>query len=220
MSKTKSIANSDTYKEFEISLNAFQPETLEIPITKPEQIYVYYNSIESLYTWLRNAYGSDLQSIENEIRATLGHMSEYESDHENLQKAYGHIRRMAIDVLKILCNGLDKEFEEWIITHAEFDYNTQDNLYMPMYVKMYNQARKEYLDAQMKENMGSNRNNHIIEKYYKAAKSYGKLYEYHINKRRIKIHRYYIRMLWQRRLWIASTSAVTIISIIGYLMNR
>ena len=220
MGKTKSIADSDTYSEFETSLKAFQPETLEIPVTTPGQIYAYYSKIEGLYTWLRNAYDSDLQSIENEIRATMGHMSEYESDHENLQKAYGHIRRMAIDVLKILCNGFDKEFEEWIITHAEFDYNTQDNLYIPMYVKMYNQARQEYLDAQMKENMGSNRSNHIIEKYYKAAELYGKLYEYHINKRRDKIHRYYIRMVWQRRLWIVSTIMVTSISIIGYLINR
>lgn len=218
MKKTKSIATSEAFNEFQDALESFQPEILETTAEEPLDIYDYYSKIDKLYVWLKNAYGTNLQSVENEMRATLGHMSEYESDHDNLQKAYGHIRRMAIDLLKILCNGFDQEFEEWIITHAAFDYNNQDNLYMPEYIKMYNDAHREYLSVQQKENLGSNKGNHIINKYYEAATLYGKLYNYHINERRVKIHRAYQHMVWRRRLWIFATVIVAGINVIGYLI--
>ena len=189
-------------------------------MTDPAQIYSYYNEADKLYVWLKNAYDTNLPSVENEIRAILGHMSEYEYDQDNLQKAYGHIRRMCIDILKILCNGFDREFEEWIMIHAPFDYNDQDNLYIPEYVKMYTIAHQKYLDTQQKENLGSNRNNHIVERYYEVAVLYGALYKYHINQRRIKIHKHYIRMVWQRRLWVFATTVVMTISIIGYLISQ
>lgn len=219
MKKKKSIATSEAYSEFQEALAAYKPVLLETTVTMPMEIYGYYSTIDKLYVWLKNAYHSDLQSVENEMRATLGHMSEYELDHDNLSKAYGHIRRMSIDVLKILCNGFDQEFEEWIITHAAFDYNKHDNLYMPKYVELYNVAHQKYLYAQQKENLGSNKNNNIIEVYYDAANAYKELYEYHINDRRKKIHKHYRKMVWQRRLWICATVIVTAISIIGYWIS-
>lgn len=219
MKKTKSIANRDEFNNFKDALNSFQPSILENEVTAPNDIYYYYSKIDKLYVWLKNAYNSDLQSVENEMRAALGHMSEYESDHGNLQKAYGHIRRIGIDVLKILCNGFDQEFEEWINTHAAFEYSSHDNLYMPQYVKMYNEAHQKYLYAQQKENLGSNKNNRIIEKYYEAAESYGMLYEYHLNERRLKIHNRYCKNLWLQRLWVMSTLVLTTISVIGYLIS-
>ena len=220
MKKTNNIANEETFKDFQVALDSFQPDLLEKKVTKPLEIYIYYTKIDKLYVWLKNAYNANLQSVENEMRATLGHMSEYEQDRDNLQKAYGHIRRMGIDVLKILCNGFEQEFEEWIITHAAFDYNSHDNLYMPQYVKMYNEAHNQYLYAQQKENLGSNRNNNIIGEYYKAAELYGVLYQYHLNGRREKIHKHYVVMIWQRRLWVLATSVVAVISVIGYIISQ
>ena len=120
MKKQKSIATREAYEEFRKALEAFDAEALEEEVTCPSDIYRYYGFIDRMYVWLKNAYESDLQSLENEMRAILGHMSEYSLDESNLQKAYGHIRRLSTDTLKILCNGLDLEFEEWILKHASF----------------------------------------------------------------------------------------------------
>lgn len=223
MGKRKKILKNnediEKYNSFIRSLTAYRPEILEKSPSSPAEIYEYYSYVDSLYVWLKNAYNDDLCVLCNEMRAILGHLSEYSPSNEdkrnNLGKAYGHLRRLSIDTLKILCNGFDKEFDEWITKHTPYDYSSIDDKYLPTYITLYYKAHNMYIAAQKAENLGSDRGNNIIKKYHDAAQAYGELYSHHTNERRYAIEKTTRRFKINKCAWILSTAILAILSILG-----
>lgn len=216
LSRQLSVNN---FEKLETALNQFNPSLLETTPPSPKDIYKYYVCIDNLYIWLKNSYNDDLCVLCNEIRAILGHLSEYNIDDEdkkrNLNKAYGHLRRLSIDSLKILCNGLDQVFDEWIQKHVRYDYSNKDNSFLPQYIEKYYSAHYAYLQVQMDENLGSDQNNKIIEKYHNAAKEYLSLYAFHKSKRRLKIERASRVFNLNKIAYIIALIIITVISVIG-----
>lgn len=212
----------EMFEAFERALNEYQPDILEIQPETPEELYRYYACIDKMYIWLKNAYKDDLCVLCNEMRAILGHLSEYglknENSKDNLQKAYGHFRRLSIDTLKILCNGLDKFFDEWINQHACYDYSNIDNKYFPDYVTLYNEAHKDYINVQRLESLGSDKGNKIIKKYHTVAQQYGKLYAHHTNIRRIKIERTTIGFKIRKRIGVICAFLIVVMSVLGAVL--
>lgn len=219
----KDNCNREKFKAFEKALNKYNPSTLEKTPKNPNEIYQYYTCVDQMYIWLKNAYEDDLCVLCNEMRAILGHLSEYNIEDEetknNLGKAYGHFRRLSIDTLKILCNGFDKTFDEWIRKHAYYDYRGIDAEYFPQYVKLYNMAHNAYIDVQKSENLGSDKNNNIIEKYYTVAKLYYDLYGHHIDNRRIRIDKITRRFKINKIVWVMATSIIGGLSVLGVLLE-
>lgn len=215
-------SSEDSFRSLGDALEGYNSDCLETMPGSAKEIYQYYSYIDSLYIWLKNAYEDDLGVLCNEMRAILGHLSEYDSENENgkrnLSKAYGHLRRLSIDALKILCNGLDKAFDEWISMHAKYDYRSVDAEYFPEYVTLYNKAHSAYLNAQKEENLGSDRGNHIIEKYHSVAKKYYALYEYHMDARRYRIEKITKKFKLNKIVWIICTSLVVGVSVLGLVV--
>lgn len=218
----KDNSSKERFQTLGDALKGYNSACLEDMPDSANKIYQYYAYIDPLYIWLKNAYEDDLCVLCNEMRAILGHLSEYNSENvnsrRNLSKAYGHLRRLSIDTLKILCNGLDKAFDEWIDTHANYDYRSVDAEYFPKYVTLYNIAHNAYLQAQKEENLGSDRGNHIIEKYHTVAKKYYALYSYHMDVRRRRIEKITRRFKLNKILWIICTSLVVGLSVLGVVV--
>ena len=132
MQKKKNISlSTESQKSYSAALLSYHPAQLEKEPTTPTQIYEYYSYVDKLYVWLKNAYKDDLCVLCNEMRAIIGHLAEYnestESTCHNLSKAYGHIRRLSIDTLKVACNGFDLEFtgfDNADFEEMEFDFRT------------------------------------------------------------------------------------------------
>lgn len=218
----KNNESKDKYNSYTNALSAYHPEKLEESPSNPSEIYKYYSCIDSLYVWLKNAYNDDICVLCNEMRAVLGHLSEYNPDTEerknNLGKAYGHFRRLSIDTLKIICNGFDKEFDEWIRKHTAYDYRNIDAEYLPTYITLYYEAHDKYIEAQKSENLGSDKDNDIIKKYCDVATKFGKLYEHHVNDRRTDIEKITRRLKRNKYAVIASTVVITVISVVGAIL--
>lgn len=185
--------SADKFDRLKEAIDKFCANKLEYPPFKAKDIYTNYTYVDALYVWLKDAYNDDMCVLCNEMRAVLGHLAEYDEEDDdkkrNLTKAYGHLRRLGIDSLKILCNGLDEIFEKWIFKYSKYDYSNIDNEYLPKYIKKYYIAHNEYLQVQKAEKLGSDRENAIIVKYHEAAKKYLDLYELHIYDRRTRIER-------------------------------
>lgn len=214
----KNNCDKENYEILEKALKEYNPEILEKKPTKPNEIYQSYVHIDQMFVWLKNAYQDDLCVLGNEMRAILGHLSEYGEDEENLEKAYGHLRRLSIDTLKIVCNAFDKEFDEWIKKHSQYDYRGIDSKYFPQYVKLYNCAHRAYIEVQKDENLGSDRKNNIIVKYHTVGRLYGALYRHHVDERRIKIEKITRRFKINRVIVVVSTVILTTLSILGTVM--
>ena len=227
MAKSKKILKNNESKEkyssYISALSTYNPEKLEETPSNPNDIYKYYSCIDNLYIWLKNAYDDDICVLCNEMRAILGHLSEYDPYTEkiksNLGKAYGHFRRLSIDTLKIICNGFDKEFDEWIRKHTSYDYRNIDAEYLPTYIALYYKAHNKYIEAQKSENLGSDKDNDIIKKYCDVANAFGKLYEHHVDDRRFEIEKITRRFKRNKFAVIVSTIAITVISILGTVWN-
>lgn len=218
----KNNESKEKYKSYISALNKYNPEKLEKSPSNPTEIYKYYSCVDSLYIWLKNAYNDDICVLCNEMRAVLGHLSEYnpntEESKNNLGKAYGHFRRLSIDILKIICNGFDKEFDEWIRKHTAYDYRNIDAEYLPTYITLYYEAHNEYIKAQKSENLGSDKENDIIIKYFKVADLFGKLYDHHVNDRRFDIEKITRRLKRNKYAVIICATVITILSILGAVL--
>lgn len=217
----KIVLSEDNYNKLFIAMGKYNPERLEKQPKEPRDLYHYYTCIDGVYTWTKNSYENDLYVLCNEMRAILGHLTEYDEKSEksknNFEKAYGHFRRLSIDTLKILCNGLDQVFDEWIQEHAQYDFRNKDNEYLPEYVTLYYEAHNAYLEVQEIENLGSDRENGIIQKYHEVGRKYLEVYQYHIKTRRQRIEKTARRFKINNKLVICATVVFTILSIVGML---
>lgn len=212
----------EEYEYLKSGLENYNPALLDSQPATPQTLYKYYTNIDKVYTWLRMAYDDDLSVLCNEMRAILGHLSEYDVDDDkqkrNLDKAYSHFRRLSIDTLKILCNGLDQVYDEWIQKYAKHDFRKIDNSFLPQYIELYHEAHSMYLNVQRAENLGSDRDNAIIQKYHGVALKYLELHMHHINPRRIRIEKNARRFELNNRVFWFATIIFTSISIIDAIM--
>lgn len=223
MKKKKHFSfSTESHGNYNVALLNYHPELLENEATTPTQIYEYYSYVDKLYVWLKNAYDDNLCVLCNEMRAITGHLAEYNENTEgkchNLAKAYGHSRRLSIDTLKIACNGFDLEFDKWIRKHSCYDCRNIDAEYLPKYIELYYIAHNKYLEAQKAENLGSDRGNNIIQKYYDVAVAYCDLYELHVKKERYDIEKNSRRLRNRKLGWIIGTSVIAILSCIGMFL--
>ena len=219
MWKKKKISLSAKSQElYYKALCSYHPEQLEKEASTLSEIYEYYSYVDNLYIWLKNAYKDNLCVLCNEMRAIIGHLAEYDENTEstchNLAKAYGHIRRLSIDALKITCNGFDLEFDKWIRRHSRYDVDAE---YMPKYIKEYYIAHNMYIEAQKVENLGSDRGNNIIQKYHDVAVAYCDVYKLHVDEKRHDIEKNSRKFRNRKLGWIIGTSFLTVISLIDVL---
>ena len=146
------------------------------PHTEKELLLVYQKYTVPLYDYIRYIYYFAFP-ISNEIRAMLGHLSEYRTSDEvkrlELHNAYGHFRRANLDALKIVCDEMDKSLQMILRKQYSYDYRNVYENYLKEFSGMYFEAKNAYLEAQEKECVGSDRKKHnIFEFYYVAAKRY------------------------------------------------
>lgn len=218
----KNTVNAEIFENFQRAFNKFNPSELEKDPKNIKDIYIHYNYVDDMYIWLKQTYENSMCVLSNEIRAILGHISEYDIQSDkglkNLEKAGGHLRRLSIDTLKILCDGFDKTFLLWINKYSKFDYSNIDQDYLPEYVNLYNEAHTKYLDVQKNENLGSDKENAIIVKYYATAQLYCELYKHHQKERRLHIEKMAKRFRINKLIWIFSTGFFAAMSIISVLI--
>ncbi len=123
--------------------------------------------------------------LTNEIRAMVGHLSEHNTridlSNYELQKAYGHFRRLNLDAMKILCDEFDKGFSNFISKSHKYPYYKVEDGFMASYAKCYFEARQLFLDAQFSEGVGSNYKANVYETYFKAVKKYIELQKYYLD---------------------------------------
>lgn len=153
------------------------------PKTEYEFLQYYANNTDYLYQYLRVVVDNQIFVISNEIRAILGHLSDYnvfpDGTKKDLEKAYGHLRRMNLDAFKILCDRFDDALFKKLLNNSKYDYRDLCPTYIKEFSAKYFNARKLYLQAQEQERTGCDSEVHnIIKLYHNAAKQYIKLKQY------------------------------------------
>lgn len=167
-------------------LNDFDAQLLEIkPQTEEELLRYYAQNTDVLYQYLRAIVDKQIFLISNEIRAVLGHIADYRikinCTKNDLEKAYGHFRRMNLDAFKILCDMFEAALSRRLRKDYKHDFRNVTPNYLKEYSRQYFKARDLYLNAQKQERAGSDSEIHnIIELYYSAAKEYIILKQYYL----------------------------------------
>ncbi len=170
--------NVERFRQLEeFLINSYSPDIINCePKTEKGLLSIYQTHTVPLYEYICCMY-SFAFPISNEIRAMLGHLSEYRSseinNREELHNVYGHFRRANLDALKIICDELDRSLLIILQKQYTYDYRNMYEKYLKEYSKMYFAAKNSYLEAQEKECVGSDRNTHnIFEFYHLATKQY------------------------------------------------
>ena len=97
----------------EYILNYFDADKInQKPETVSDLLRYYKDTTDYLYQYLRCVSDKELIFASNELRAALGHIAEYRINNDgtknDLEKAYGHFRRMTLDILKVICDVFDE----------------------------------------------------------------------------------------------------------------
>lgn len=178
----------------ELLLKEYSAEAVNTtPKTEKELLSAYKMHGDILYQYVRATVNHFVHAISNEIRALLGHLSEYRVSgtspgKRDLDKAYGHFRRMNLDALKIICDEFDRTLAKTLKRQCKYDYRNAVKDYLLDFGEKYIRARDLYLEAQKEERVGCDSHTHnIIELYYNAAKEYILLKQfYQSNKKKTK----------------------------------
>ena len=179
------MGNTDVRKYQEL-VEKYNPDIINNCPKTADELYGYYR----VYTQV--LLDCVLEKIKilpyvltNEIRAMVGHLSEHNTkidlSNYELQKAYGHFRRLNLDAMKILCDELDKEFSDFISKSHKYSYYKVEEGFMASYAKCYFEARQLFLEAQFSEGVGSNYKENVYETYFKAVKKYIELEKYYLD---------------------------------------
>lgn len=173
--------NFERFSELEQRIKTYDASLVNVQAkTVPELYSYFYSNSDAVYQYVRLLIDGNEFAVSNEIRAMLGHLAEGELNckgvgkHE-LKNAYGHFRRMNIDVLKMLCDELDKALSWWLQKHYHYDYRKQEEEFLPTFSENYVSAKRKYKKARLLESVGSDSKNNkfnIIELYYQAACAY------------------------------------------------
>ena len=161
------------------------------PLTE-KQLYRYYQNNATLFLrYYHKVMGEPSFELSNEIRAMLGHLADYRLKEEplktNLEKAYGHFRRLNIDAFKILCDEYDKFFSNELSKFYKYDFSEEAASFLEKYLEFYFKAREQYLEAQNAEDVGSNNTNNVYKYYFDALRAYIELKNYYLKKRKAVI---------------------------------
>lgn len=174
------------FGKYQELVEKYNPDIINICPKSADELYGYYRSYTRV---LLDCVFEEIKTLPyvltNEIRAMVGHLSEHNikidlSNYE-LQKAYGHFRRLNLDAMKILCDELDKGFSDFISKLHKYPYYKVEEGFMASYVKCYFEARKLFLEAQFSEGVGSNYKVNVYETYFKAVKKYIELQKYYLD---------------------------------------
>lgn len=190
------------------------------PKSEKELLNMYQKYTDVLYQYLRLCIDDFMHALNNEIRAILGHLAEYRTipetrDKRNLDKAYGHFRRLNLDALKILCDEFDRGLSVNLKKQYSYDYRDVCVDYLKVYAERYFKAKHLYIEAQQKERVGCDRDVHnIIELYYVAAKEYILLKKFYDEKKKdiLKTKR---RLIIKRFVYCLATAFGIVASAIG-----
>lgn len=160
-------------------LKVYDPKVVNTqPSTEKALLDIYYDHTDILFQYVRENTAAFLDPITNEIRALLGHLAEYRisdqrSTKRDLDKAYGHLRRINLDSLKLICDEYDRRFSIIQESQARYDLRNMKDDYMKRFGEMYFKAKTLYIEAQKQERLGCDSHTHnVIELYYNAAKEY------------------------------------------------
>lgn len=205
-------------------LTQFSAVDVDIEPKTEEDLYrLYYNNTDYLYQYLRKTVGGWLFPLSNEVRAILGHLADYRvsdsgREKKNLDKAYGHFRRLTLDAFKILCDEFDKSLSRQLKKQYSFDYRRVCVDYLNHFSEKYISAKKKYLDAQCKENLGSDLGKHnVMELYYDAAKEYIELKQFY-QEHKAQILAVQRSVKWRRAVSIVCALFGIVVTILGYLI--
>lgn len=172
-------------------IKSYNPITVNIqPKTERELLNIYYKYTDVLYQYLRYNVDNFMHALNNEIRAMLGHLAEYRisdtGDKRDLDKAYGHFRRLNLDALKILCDEFDRTLSKKLKQQYKYDYRNTCADYLKEFGERYIKAKNLYIKAQEDERVGCDSHTHnIIKLYYDAAKEYILLKQYYDSKKKV-----------------------------------
>lgn len=156
-----------------------------MPMTEEDLYRCYADNTDRIYQYLRLTVVTWLFPLSNEIRAILGHISDYRisdtnDDKRNLEKAYGHFRRLTLDAFKVLCDEFDLSLSRQLKREYSYDYRKACQDYLKHFSEKYIKAKALYIDAQSKEKLGSDHGKHnVIALYHEAAKEYIRLNQFY-----------------------------------------
>ncbi len=164
---------------------AYNSKSLEKPPESVDELLRYYtDNFDEMYSETRNILGCSPFVVDNEIRAMLGHIFEYnfqDDQDDNLDKAYGHFRRLNIDTFKIICDKFDLFYVRWLERHYKYEFRSMDKDFLLGFAEKYYAAKTEYTKAQSKEHVGSDRRHHsILEDYRVAALKYVEMMQFYL----------------------------------------
>ena len=221
----QSVATSLSIPELEeYILTNFSPEDVDVDPKTEEELYrCYYNNTDYLYQYLRKTVGDWLFPLSNEVRAIMGHLADYRisdsgCDKKNLDKAYGHFRRLTLDAFKILCNEFDKSLSRQLKAQYSFDYRKVCVNYLDHFAEKYIAAKTKYIDAQCKEKLGSDHGKHnVMRLYYDAAKEYIELKQFYLHNKS-KIVATQRKTKWKNSLRLIGTVFGIAVTVLGYLL--
>lgn len=188
---------------------------LETPYTEMELYEKYKSNIVPFLEYYVSVMGEPSFEITNEIRAMFGHITDYRLSandvlKKNLEKAYGHLRRVSLDISKILCDEYDKIFSSIIKKLYKYDYRKCSDNFLRRYLELYFEARECYLHAQNEEKLGSN-NNTAYYAYFNALQKYIDLKNHYL--------KYKKTIEKQRRKAIIGKSVSVVVSILLLVVN-
>lgn len=157
------------------------------PKTDRELFDYFLSNTDKVYNGLRNLLNRSGLVVDNEIRAMLGHILDIDinnSNDINLEKAYGHFRRLNIDIFKIICDEFDKFYNDWLNKHYKYDFRNVKGNFLKEFAVIYYHAKKYYTIAQLNERTGSDRMHHsVLSDYSKAAGEYIKMVYFYLQYR-------------------------------------
>lgn len=221
----QSSATSLSIPELEFYLlKNFSPEDVDVEPKTEEELYrCYYNNTDYLYQYLRKTVGGWLFPLSNEVRAIMGHLSDYRvsdsgCDKKNLDKAYGHFRRLTLDAFKILCNEFDESLSRQLKAQYSFDYRKVYVNYLDQFADKYINAKTKYIEAQRKEKLGSDYGKHnVMRLYYDAAKEYIELKQFYLQ-HKPKIIATQRKAKLKNLLRVAGAVFGILVTVLGYLL--
>lgn len=178
----KNISEFIDDKVFLRVLDEYHPEEVnKLPMTEVELLKKYDDYTAPVLKYAKMFVSDGIFPLGNEVRAMFGHLADYRIKGEgktNLEDAYGHYRRLNIDVLKIFCDEFDKFFLSELKHTYHYDFRNVRAGYLKNFAQKYFSAKKSYMSAKYKENVGNDRPSDVISPYFQAVYSYAKLYEF------------------------------------------
>ena len=178
----------------------YNANTVNRPPDDARTLYQYYRKYTvDLLKFFREEIDDLPYVINNEIRAMFGHLAKhslkFDLGNTELIKAYGHFRRLNLDIFKILCDEFDKSFNHFLRKAHKYNYKKISKDFLLKYSNMYICARDAYLKAQFSESVGSNNDANVYQAYFEAFCLYVKLITFHYeNKKQINKVRYCTRL--------------------------